>query len=272
MVISFLEWTAWQMELWQVYGIEHILITILGIAAAIFVGIILAKKRPKNQQSPDSSQANDSLQYMRRIYLAAGLFLIISEIYKQLFNYYINNQGQYHWDLLPFQLCSLPMYLFLWIPWVRSPKLRLCLNTFLIDFNVMGAVMLFADPSGIFYRYWTLTIHGIVWHLLVVAVGVYAGLSDLGAHQDMRGFLYGLPVYAVASAVAVGINVLLYPYGNANMFYINPYEPSIQIVFQDIAARFGILAGNITYYVAMIVGALIVHSIFVLIKKKHVSK
>ncbi len=203
----------------------------------------------------------------RWIYLVTGLLLLLSEIYKQLFNYYIVNGGHYRWDLLPFQLCSLPMYLFLWIPWIRSPRLKLCLNTFLIDFNVMGAVMLFADPSGIFHPYLTLTIHGIFWHLLILAIGVYAGVSGLGAHRHMRGFLYGLPVYAVTCAMAAGINVLVHPYGTANMFYLDPYTPSVQIVFCDIAARYGIFAGNLCYYLAMIVGALVFHGIFFAVGK-----
>ncbi|MCI6017290.1 MAG: YwaF family protein [Clostridiales bacterium] len=243
--IVFLSKTAWKMDVWQVGGKEHFLVAVFGLAAAIAAAVIMAKKIP---------------HHTKAVYLIAGNILLVSEVYKQLFNYLIINQRHYMWELLPFQLCSLPMYLCLWIPWVKSNRFKRCLNTFLVDFNVLGAVMVFVDPSGLFHGYWTLTLHGILWHLLIVTVGIYAGLTEQGAHKNMKGFVYALPVYAIAAASAVAINVLIYPYEkNINMFYLNPFEPSMQIVFRDIAAKFGITAGNICYYLAIAAGALLVH-------------
>ena len=40
-----------------------------------------------------------------------GLILALTEVYKQLFIYYIENNGRYDWWYFPFQLCSIPMYL-----------------------------------------------------------------------------------------------------------------------------------------------------------------
>lgn len=277
-IVNFLRQTAWPMAIWQLYGPEHILTAVLGAGLAVGAGVWASKRWP--------------VQW-KKIYIAIGLILLFSEIYKQLFYYFIVNQKHYQWYLFPFQLCSLPMYLCLWIPWIKSKRLRMILNTFMTDFNVLGAVMVFVDPTGIFHGYWTLTLHGIVWHLLILFVGVYSGLSGFGTHgrickrnececrgtkqscmmarsmlngrrsvvlaAAMKEFLYGLPVYAITCAVAVGLNVMLYPYGNANLFYLNPYEPSIQMVFRDIAAIFGTTAGNAVYYLATIAGAYVIH-------------
>jgi len=59
------------------------------------------------------------------------------------------------------------------------------------------------------------------------------------------------------------MNVCFHPYGGANMFYIDPYTPSVQLVFRDIAARWGIAAGNIIYIAAMVLGGFICHLLLV---------
>lgn len=45
------------------------------------------------------------------------------------------------------------------------------------------------------------------------------------------------------------------------MFYISPFYPNTQIVFHQIAERFGISAGNIAYLAAIIAGAFLMKEI-----------
>lgn len=237
-----------------VYGPFHLLTAVLGSLAACWLAVCLKRKGKK---------------YADRIYLITGIVLCVSELYKQLFNYYIVNDHQYMLYLLPFQLCSLPMYLCILIPFIRSKRLKRSLNTFLVDFNLMGAVMVFADPSGIFYPYWTLTLHGVFWHLIVIFIGLYAGLSGFAASDSLKGYLKALPIFAVCCAIALCINYALHPYGGANMFYIDPYAPSVQIVFRDISRIFGIWPGIISYIAAMALGGFVCHLIFYKLYKAH---
>ena len=51
--------------------------------------------------------------------LPAGLVLTLSEVFKQFFCYYVIADGTYHWGEFPFQLCSIPMYLCLIVPWLK---------------------------------------------------------------------------------------------------------------------------------------------------------
>lgn len=79
-----------------------------------------------------------------------SLILALTEIYKQLFIYYIENNGSYDWWYFPFQLCSIPMYLGLGIPFI-SPKLKNSFYSFIQDFGLLGGIMALAEPSGLMH-------------------------------------------------------------------------------------------------------------------------
>lgn len=264
---KFLRATAWTMEAPRVYGLFHLCTAVLGILAAVLSAAAVSAHIRRRCRFDGSNMYMHS--FIRRIDLYAGIILAVSEIYKQLFNFFIVNGGRYDWHLFPFQLCSLPMYLCLILPWVRNEKIWTALNTFLVDFNLMGALMVFVDPSGIFSSYVTLTLHGILWHLIVIFIGLVSGLTRQADTDHLKGFLKGLPVFAVSCGAALLINVAAHPYGGAAMFYIDPYTPSVQLVFKDIAARMGIAAGNIVYIFAMILGGFVCHFCFWVFHAKH---
>ena len=52
--------------------------------------------------------------------LAAGLLLLCAELWKQYVLTFRIGGGAYQWWYFPFQLCSLPMYLCLLIPFCRK--------------------------------------------------------------------------------------------------------------------------------------------------------
>ena len=223
---------------------------------------------------------------------------MLSEIYKQLFRYFIVDGRHYCVEFVPFQLCSLPMYLCLINAWLMhrhtkwesrqknkcftrskenqytknlTEKIICAINTFIIDFNLMGALMVFVEPSGIFSKYVVLTWHGILWHLLIIFLGVYKGLTCRNTHLSMSSFCKTLPIFFAGCGIATILNIVLHPYGFISMFYISPYEPSIQIVFSDIATKCGIVAGNIAYILAMLLGGFVFHGIFYCIQKVYLN-
>ena len=266
---KFLRATAWIAETPRVYGAFHLWTAVFGIlAAAVSAAAVSANLRRRCRLGGQNMYMHG---FIRKIDLCAGIVLIVSEIYKQLFCYYIVNDGQYDWHLFPFQLCSLPMYLCLILPWIRSEKLWAILNTFMVDFNLMGASMVFVDPSGIFSSYVTLTIHGILWHLIIIFIGLVSGLTHQADTKHLKGFTKGLPVFAAACCGALLINIAAHPYGGAAMFYIDPNTPSVQLVFKDIAAVFGIAAGNIVYIFAMLLGGFVCHVCFWIFQRKSIN-
>ena len=191
---------------------------------------------------------------------ACGVFLAFSEVYKQLFLYYIENNRHYDWWYFPFQLCSLPMYLCLLLPFVPHKYQRI-FCTFMYNYNLLGAVMVFVDPSGLMHPYWTLTLHGFIWHILLIFIGLLIAFSRM-VLPTAKGFWQSTAVFTVGCVIATIINVTSHPYGNADMFYITPYYATTQIVYSQIAAKFGIFAGNAVYVLSIILGAWLLHLVF----------
>ena len=88
--------------------------------------------------------------------------------------------------------------------------------------NLLGAVMVFVDPSGLMHPYWTLTLHGFIWHILLIFIGLLIAFSRM-VLPTAKGFWQSTAVFAVGCVIATIINVTSHPYGNADMFYITPY-------------------------------------------------
>ena len=58
-----------------------------------------------------------------RFFFCCGLILLASEIWKQWTLTFQLNHGVYNFWYFPFQLCSVPMYVCLILPWVPDPAL-----------------------------------------------------------------------------------------------------------------------------------------------------
>lgn len=102
-----------------------------------------------------------------------------------------------------------------------------------------------------------------LFHLLLTASGITAAafLAELFSCKitDCRKVLFPCGLLLAAGLIATVINVLSRPYGNADMFYISPYYPNLQIVFHRISLTIGITFGNICYLLSVITGGAICH-------------
>ena len=230
MISRLLTLTAWSMTPPAVWSPFHLVFMLIGIPLAAFAAWKLRTR---------------SEAFRLHLLFACGVFLAFSEVYKQLFLYYIENNRHYDWWYFPFQLCSLPMYLCLLLPFVPHKYQRI-FCTFMYNYNLLGAVMVFVDPSGLMHPYWTLTLHGFIWHILLIFIGLLIAFSRM-VLPTAKGFWQSTAVFAVGCVIATIINVTSHPYGNADMFYITPYYATTQIVYSQIAAKFGIFAGNAVY-------------------------
>ena len=234
--------TAWPMTPPLPYSPFHIIFALTGILSAAVLARLL-----KN------------LSYKKRIWLLAsiGLLLAVTEIYKQLFLYYVADGRHYDWWYFPFQLCSLPMYLCLLLPFVSKEKQHI-LCTFMYSYNLLGAFMVFVDPSGLMHPYWTLTIHSFMWHIVLIFIGFLIGFSGM-AEKGRSGFQKATGLFLLCCLIATVINIAAHPYGNADMFYITPYYPTTQMIYRNISEALGIVPGLIVYIFSIILGAGILH-------------
>ncbi len=261
--------TAWPMTVWQPYSPEHLALATAGIAAAWFAARALARftagSRAGFTADSEDSFAADSGAHRTgntsRVLFACGLILALMEIYKQGFLYYIENGGRFDWWYFPFQLCSVPMYLCLAFPFLGSGRAMRTAAVFLRDFGLLGGFLALAVPPGLMHPYWTMTLHGFFWHFILIFVGLYCSFCGL-CDNTVRGFLRALPLFFACCLIAAGINVAAGPTSNADMFYISPYYPSTQPVFDMIAARLGILPEIALYLAATVCGGGLVHLLF----------
>lgn len=212
-------------------------------------------------KNPKSYLASLSDRSFSRLLFGCGLFLSACELYKQIFLYVVINGGRYDWWFFPFQLCSLPMYLCLMLPFLREGRFKTTLYTFMQDFNLLGGLAALIIPEGFRHIHWTLTLHGYLWHILLILIGLaiaWSGRSDL----SRRGFGRTIPVFVICCCIATLINIYAPGHGRADMFYITPYYPSSQPVFHEIALEIGIIPANLLYLATVCFGGYLVHQAF----------
>lgn len=199
-----------------------------------------------------------------RFLFGCGIFLSACELYKQIFLYVVINGGHYDWWFFPFQLCSLPMYLCLILPFLREGSFKTTLYTFMQDFNLLGGLAALIIPEGFRHIHWSLTLHGYVWHILLVLIGLSIALSGR-SDQSQKGYIRTIPVFVICCCIATLINLYTPGRGRADMFYITPYSPSSQPVFHELALILGNIPANLLYLGAICLGGYVVHRIFSLI-------
>lgn len=261
-ITRILQLTAWPMERPLPYSGFHIILLLFGVPAAICAARSAAGRL--------SLRPNPGRAFCR-LFFVCGLLLAASEVYKQLFLYEIVGGRRYDWWYFPFQLCSVPMYLCLLLPLISSPAIRRVMITFIQDFGLLGGFLALLEPSGLMHPYWTLTLHGFLWHFMLIFLGLCCAFSGQ-AMKETRDYLKVLPLFFLCCLIATAINVASHPYGNADMFYISPYYPNGQVVFHQIALTVGTLAGNLIYLVGVAAGGLAVHMICRVIREKGISQ
>ncbi len=250
---SFIEWTAWEMVKPEPYGAFHILWVLIAIPLCTLAAWKLRKLDEKGN---------------RILLLSVGIFLAICELYKQLFYYYHIGNGSYQWWIFPFQMCSVPMYLCMIAPILKSDKVKSGMYHFMMIYNLMGGFMSFVEPSGLVHGYWTLTLHAFIWHTLLIFVGLYLGFSGYTSARKQDFKLATLTLLCLC-ILAFVINLLFWDVsgGSINMFFLGPKNSSLA-VFKDISERFGWYFSTLLYIPAMILGGFLVFLPFHLVKKK----
>jgi len=201
-----------------------------------------------------------STQTSRRAVLAAGIFFLLMEVWKQWY-LYSAVFGEWRVWYFPFQLCSMPIYLCFAYVLCPSEEGRAVLSCFLQDFGVLGGILALAVRSGFtFSGYPLLTAHGWLWHLGMIALAVYLWLTDdTGRTGSWSVFRKACVLFLALAAFALLLNVLLHPYGYADMFYISPYRISEQPVFREIDLALGRGPGIAIYLAAAMGGAALCH-------------
>ena len=257
---GFLQKTAWPMTPPAPWSAFHVMVSLSGLLIAGFLARFLAQHYKS---------------HACLILWICGVLLGTGELYKQLFLYEIVNHGRYDWWYFPFQLCSTPMYLCLVFPLLPGGIPRRTAAAYLESFGLLGGIMALTEPSGLMHPYWTLTLHGFLWHFILILLGVYCGrkgLADAGA----GGFFRMLPLYGLCCSIAIFINTMeqlcIYPRDYSDLFYINCFFPSEQPFFHQLSLWLGNVWCHILYVLASCCGAGLIHLAWAVYPRLHPRK
>ena len=249
--------TAWTMQTPKAYGPFHLLFTFIGFAVCIFAAWRLRNIGQKGN---------------RILLLGVGIFLLICEVYKQLFYFFYIKDGSYDWGVFPFHLCSIPMYLCLIAPLLKPGKVQKAMYSFMMIYNLLSGAISFTEPSGLLHGYWTLTIHAMIWHMLIFFVGLYLAVSGRGGNT-IKDYRAATLIFLCLCVIAFCINLTFWDVseGNINMFFVGPRNSSI-VVFKQICEAFGWYVGTALYIPSICLGGYLCFlPVFLVNKRKEKS-
>ena len=208
--------------------------------------------------------------------MTMGLILISTEIYKQiLFAYHYNFEGDYHWSLFPFQLCSIPMYTSAIMPLARNEKLRKSLFSFMALYGMLGGLSVTLYQSSVLTREdYSLDYQSIIWHFALIALGIYSAtylnIGSLSFKKSLKLYQYGTFAFLSFLILAEIINLLIvlnHGYNEftagGNMFYISMFMFNLDIpVLSTITSTCGWYVGFIGYTFVLMLGAFVIFSAY----------
>lgn len=247
--------TAWEMEVPKAYGPLHLSFMLIGFAVC---GLLAWRLRNVGERGN------------RAIMLTIGIFLAVSEVYKQLmYELVVEPEPGYRWGIFPFQLCSIPMYFCLIVPFLRPGRVRQAMYDFMMTYNLLGGFLAFFEPSGLLHGHWTLTLHALVWHMMLVFVGVYIGLSGRGGIEK-QNYIGATVTFLILCAVAFAINCAFWELSDhqINMFFVGPANNTV-IVYSTIAEYCGWYVATAVYIPTVAIAALVFFLAFRLYGKKY---
>lgn len=224
----------------RMFGVFHLFwLLIMGIA------IILTIKLTKDGR------------HRKKFLLVVGIYLLISEIYKQFFYYQLHQT--YYWNFLPFQLCSIPMYLALISGFCKNLKIVDTCDKFIAYYGLLGGVIVMIYPEVALGNYMVMNIHSMIWHILLVVMGIYL----IKVHQFGNNYLKELVpptlIFGISVIIAEIINISLYDFlktinQTINLFAISPKLPISASFIEVIFGSSSIYLYICLYLVAILLG------------------
>lgn len=212
-----------RMETPQPYGWFHLLFFAASIAGGILLCVFCKNDRPAKA---------------RAIILTASVISLLLEVYKQIVYTYTVQDGtivaDFQWYAFPWQFCSMPMYTGLIAGLLPKGRVHDSLCAFQATYGLFGGICVMLYPVQVFIPMIGINIQTMVWHGLMVAVGIWM-LGSGYVKVEHKTILRALPVFGCTVGIAMILNEIAHFTGLLetdvfNMFYISPYcDPSLPV-------------------------------------------
>lgn len=184
-----------------------------------------------------------SLRNKDNLIYKLSLILFILEIFKQVY-LLINNM----WSVwyIPFQLCSIPMYYWLF----KNTKLNNYYLTFLSSYTLISGIVALAYPMDMISHGLILCIHSYLWHYVIILMSSLAYFNN--CKLDNKSFIKSIYLFIGMIIIATILNIVFNSFGEINMFYINCLRGAIQPIVKDLANITNIYFANTLYLIVII--------------------
>jgi hypothetical protein len=245
----------------EAYGLYHILFMIISLVIIITFCYLMRKNNDKT---------------FRIVLISMGSFLILTEIYKQLYYLYAIGVDGYDWDILPFQLCSVPMYISVIAGCMKKCKVRDCILEYLVTIGFLGGIMAYVEPSGILHDDLFKLLHSSIWHAMLIWIALYI-LFTKNANFRIKDYTKALIILAGVVIVATTLNLVFKDKASVgfNMCYISPFRNTPLAVFKDFDVFFKNLLGDypgriisiIIYLIGVSLGGFVIYLVSYYLKK-----
>lgn len=233
-------------------------LSILGaIALGLIVLFFVLRKRTDRQ--------------LTRLLFVLGLCMLIAEGFKQWFVIrYIYNGVRSMW-FFPWQLCSMAMYVSTAVPFLKG-KAKDAALVFLCTYSVIGALIALIVPADMLRPQILLFVHSFVYHAAMLVEGLCAIL--LLVRKKRVSFVPSIVLFCGMAAIAECINIMSHAVipsisDQANMFYITPYYPTTQPVFDKIAETCGIFFEIVLYLGLIVAGSYALYRLWYALFRKN---
>ena len=232
---ALLDLTHHEIEMPPQYGVFHLLVLLATVLLTVSVGFWAVRI---------------TRERLDGIVFAIGIAFLLLELYKQLYYHTALGNGHYNFAVLPFQLCSYSLYLYLLLPLLPEGRVKSALYGFTAVYQTLGGGVVLAIP--LFYTQLSLTVHTVVWHLLMVVGGFLIlfcrGYGQRYVSELLPPFLIFIGVFSLGMV----LNVVLDPYtessaGALNLFYLSPYGVTNNFLIGDVRNAFGWFPAVLTY-------------------------
>ncbi len=237
----------------QPYGGFHIIFVVLSLILIVGACFLMRKNSDRT---------------FRAVMFSIGMLLILSEVYKQLYYLWAAGGEGYDWYIFPYQLCSVPMYISVAIGCMKKGRVRDALCEYLATIGLLGGLMTYIEPSGIFNAHYFTLIHSCIWHALLIFLALYI-LFTGNACRHFREYCAALVILGGVVLSATMLNLLFHDKPKFNMCYISPFYNTPLAVFSDFDVFFEEIFGQypgrvlsiLLYLLALSLGGLILHTI-----------
>lgn len=181
-----------------------------------------------------------SARALKWIVASAWIVMLVLEIYKNIalsFEYDGTKVvWDYPWHIFPFQLCSMPLYIYPIIAFKKDGKFRDALIAFASTFVFFGGLATMIMPATVFTEIIGINIQTMVHHGAQIVIGVLLLVHER-KRLNLKFFIPAIYVFGVALSVAMAMNLIFPTFVSEtfNMFYISPYYscilPLLEIVY-----------------------------------------